>query len=142
MSYNLGRFHDAQRYDYATALAEIRAGRKKNHWIWYIFPQLRGLGRSWMSDQYGIDGIGEAQAYWADDVLRGRLTEITEALLAIGGNDPVRVMGRPDDMKLRSCMTLFRQAAPECPLFQQVLDKYYDGQPDRKTLDMLKGKQA
>ena len=61
---------------------------------------------------------------------------------SIGGNDPVRVMGRPDDMKLRSCMTLFRQAAPECPLFQQVLDKYYDGQPDRKTLDMLKGKQA
>ena len=142
MIYNLDRFRDAQRYDYATALAEIRAGRKKNHWIWYIFPQLRGLGRSWMCDQYGIDGIGEAQAYWADDVLRGRLTEITEALLALETNDPRRVMDPPDDMKLRSCMTLFREAAPECPLFQQVLDKYFGGRPDHKTLGMLKNNQG
>ena len=142
MIYNLDRFRDAQRYDYATALAEIRAGRKNSHWIWYIFPQLRGLGRSWMSDQYGIDGIGEAQAYWADDVLRGRLTEITEALLALETNDPRRVMDPPDDMKLRSCMTLFREAAPECPLFQQVLDKYFGGRPDHKTLGMLQNNQG
>ncbi len=142
MAVRLDRFHDAHKYAYAEALAEIRAGRKETHWMWFIFPQLRGLGSSSMAEIYGIEGIDEARAYWADDVLRGRLTEITEALLAIGGNDPVRVMGRPDDMKLRSCMTLFREAAPECPLFQQVLDKYYGGQPDRKTLDMLKGKQA
>ena len=142
MIYNLDRFLDAQRYDYATALAEIRAGRKESHWIWYIFPQLRGLGRSIPATHYGIDGIDEARAYWADDVLRGRLTEITEALLTLETNDPRRVMAPPDDMKLRSCMTLFRMAAPECPLFQQVLDKYFGGRADHKTLDMLKNNQG
>ena len=121
--YSLDRFVEAQQDSYALALEEIRGGQKRSHWMWFIFPQLRGLGSSSMAEFYGIEGIDEARAYWADDVLRGRLTEITEALLAIVGNDPVRVMGRPDDMKLRSCMTLFRQAAPECPLFPQVLDK-------------------
>ena len=142
MAYDLGRFHDAQKDHYAAALAEIRAGRMYTNWIWYVFPQLRGLGRSTMSIFYGIDGIGEAQAYWADDVLRGRLTEITEALLALETNDPLRVMDPPEDMKLRSCMTLFREAAPECPLFQQVLDKFYEGSADDRTLLMLKDNQG
>ena len=142
MAYNLDRFHDAQKDHYAAALAEIRAGRMYTNWIWYIFPQLRGLVRSTTSIFYGIDGIGEAQAYWADDVLRGRLTEITEALLTLETNDPRRVMAPPDDMKLRSCMTLFREAAPECPLFQQVLDKFYGGSADDRTLLMLKDNQG
>ena len=142
MAYDLGRFHDAQKDHYAAALAEIQAGRMYTNWIWYVFPQLRGLGRSIPATHYGIDGIDEARAYWADDVLRGRLTEITEALLALETNDPRRVMDPPDDMKLRSCMTLFREAAPECPLFQQVLDKYFGGRADHKTLDMLKNNQG
>ena len=142
MAVRLDRFHDAQKYAYAEALAEIRAGRKETHWMWFIFPQLRGLGSSCMAEFYGIEGIDEARAYWADDVLRGRLTEITEALLTLETNDPVRVMGVIDSKKLQACMTLFREAAPECLLFQQVLDKFYEGSANDRTLLMLKDNQG
>ncbi len=135
--YDLSRFHKAQAYDYDTALAEIRSGRKRSHWIWYIFPQLRGLGYSSTAAYYGIEDLGEAKAYLADPVLRDRLLEISGALLELDSSDPGRVMGYPDDLKLRSCMTLFSVADPDCPVFQAVLDKFFRGQPDTQTLAML-----
>ena len=137
MKYDLQRFLKAQERDYDKALAEIRSGRKRSHWIWYIFPQIRGLGFSTTADYYGIRGLGEAQAYMKDPVLRKRLLEITGALLDLPSADAAAVMGYPDDLKLRSSMTLFSAAAPEEMVFQRVLDKFYDGQPDRKTLEML-----
>ncbi len=139
-AYDLKRFRKAQEADYDRALAEMRAGRKQSHWIWYVFPQLRGLGRSWMAQHYAIAGIGEARAYLADPVLGGRLREITQAALALGAADPVEVMGDIDAVKLRSCLTLFREAAgpgDDRVLFQALLDAWYDGEPDRLTLRML-----
>lgn len=138
MNYDLSRFLRAQKEDYETALAEIRAGRKRSHWIWYIFPQLKGLGFSTMADYYGIDGIGEAEAYMKDPVLAARLVEISEALLTLKSSDPGAVMGYPDDMKLRSCMTLFHAAAPEVPVFPKVLEKFFGGRGDERTLRMLR----
>ncbi len=135
---NIKRFLDAQRLSYDEALNEIRAGRKESHWIWYIFPQLRDLGFSQTSKYYGIKDLDEAKTYLAEPTLRARLIEISEALLSLPGSDPRAVMGYPDDMKLRSSVTLFAAAAPDIPVFQQVLDKYYEGQPDKKTLMLLK----
>ena len=129
---------DAQSRDYPTALAEIRGGRKRSHWIWYIFPQLEALGRSGMAKAYGIKDLAEARAYLAEPTLRARLIEISEALLAHPENDPLKVMGYPDDLKLRSSMTLFAAADPDCPVFRQVLEKYYNGEPDPLTLELLK----
>ena len=137
MSYDLSRFVKAQKLDYETALAEIRAGRKRSHWIWFIFPQLKGLGFSGMADYYGIDGIGEAKAYMEDPVLSARLVEISEALLTLQSSNPRAVMGSPDDMKLRSCMTLFHAAAPEVAVFPKVLEKFFGGRGDEITLRML-----
>lgn len=137
MAYDLQRFKDAQEWDYQTALAEIRSGRKLSHWIWYVFPQLRGLGRSSMCARYGIEGMGEAEAYLDDETLRARLVEISQALLELDTNDPVAVMGGIDALKLRSCMTLFSLARNADPAFQEVLDKYYGGMPDRRTLELL-----
>jgi len=141
--YNLKRFHDAQENPYAgytAALAEIRNGRKVSHWIWYIFPQLKGLGYSNMSQYYGIDGIGEARVYLADPVLRANLLEISGELLKLESCDPLAVMGSPDDKKLRSSMTLFAEAEPECEVFVQVLEKYFGGRKDGRTLGMLRRK--
>ena len=138
--FDLQRFVDAQEDDYAQALAEIRAGRKMSHWIWYVFPQLKGLGRSYLADHYGISGIREAQAYLAHPVLGTRLREITRAALALDTADPVAVMGDIDALKLRSCLTLFREAAVDAAdraLFQALLDKWYHSEPDRVTLRML-----
>lgn len=138
MAYDLQRFKDAQEWDYGQALAEIRAGRKRSHWIWYVFPQLKGLGRSSMCACYGIDGMGEAKAYLSDEILRSRLVEISQALLELSGDDPVSVMGHIDALKLRSCMTLFSRVPGSNPVFGAVLDKYYDGEPDPLTLEMLR----
>ncbi len=138
--YDLERFVQAQesRYGgYETALLEIRRGRKQSHWIWYIFPQLKGLGHSSVSQRYGIDGMAEAKAYIAHPLLRAHLIEISEALLSLPESDPFKVMGPPDDLKLQSCMTLFGEAAPEIEVFRKVLDKYYGGQKDKKTLRLL-----
>ena len=134
---NLKRFLNAQAADYETALREIRAGRKKSHWIWYIFPQLKELGRSSTAREYGIRDLDEARAYLADPVLCSRLLEISGALLDLPGRDTRAVMGYPDDLKLRSSMTLFAAADPEQKVFQQVLDKYYNGIPDPLTLELL-----
>lgn len=115
----------------------MKRGRKESHWIWYIFPQLKGLGRSAMSEFYGISGMEEARAYLKDPVLGARLIEICNALLALEAKDIVQVMGRPDDKKLKSSMTLFEAAAEKPEVFQRVLDKYYQGKRDGRTLRML-----
>ncbi|MBQ5522753.1 MAG: DUF1810 domain-containing protein, partial [Oscillospiraceae bacterium] len=134
MAYDLSRFHKAQQGSYETALAEIRSGRKRSHWIWYIFPQIQGLGFSSTAQYYAIENLEEAKAYLADPVLRERLLEISNALLALDSCDPSEVMGYPDDLKLRSSMTLFSLAEPECTVFRDVLDKFYNGQEDSRTI--------
>lgn len=134
---SLARFHVAQERDYERALAEIRSGHKRSHWIWYIFPQIAGMGYSSTSKYYAIEDFDEAVAYWNDPVLRVRLLEISEALLDLKSNDAEDVMGWPDDMKLRSCMTLFAQVAPEKETFRKVLEKFFDGEPDGKTLQII-----
>lgn len=133
----LDRFLDAQRGDYAAALAEVRRGRKTSHWMWYIFPQIAGLGQSSTARYYSIRDLEEAREYYAHPVLGQRLREISGVLLELRGSDPVAVFGGIDSMKLKSSMTLFAVAAPDDPLFQQVLDKYYSGQQDALTLRIL-----
>ena len=134
---SLQRFLDAQEADYHVALAEIQRGRKQSHWMWYIFPQLQGLGFSSTAQFYGIRGRQEAQAYAQHPVLGPRLVLISEALLTLPGNDATRVMGQPDDVKLKSCMTLFGALPNAHPVFQQVLDKFFQGRPDEHTLRLL-----
>ena len=123
--------------DYVTALSEIKNGRKESHWIWYIFPQLKELGYSSTAKYYGIEDRGEAEAYIKDDLLRERLIEISEALMFLESNNPTDVMGYPDDLKLRSCMTLFNIVAPEIDVFGKVLDKFYSGRTDDRTVELL-----
>ncbi len=135
---NLNRFLTAQELIYPLALKEIRSGRKKSHWMWYIFPQLKCLGESPTSKHYGIADFEEAKAYMAVPILRERLIEITRALLALEGNDPNAVFGYPDNLKLRSCMTLFEKAAPDVPEFGEVLDRFYQGSRDYTTLHFAK----
>lgn len=142
MAYDLERFKKAQTRDYKTALAEIKDGFKETHWMWYIFPQLEALGFSEISHFYGIKGIDEARAYIADEVLKSRLVEISKSLLSLESSDATQVMGSPDDMKLRSCMTLFVEAtpenSPEQAVFKSVLEKFFGGKPDEKTLELLR----
>ena len=133
----LDRFLDAQRGDYAAALAEVRRGRKTSHWMWYIFPQIAGLGQSSTARYYSIRDLEEAREYYAHPVLGQRLREISGVLLELRGSDPVAVFGDIDSMKLKSSMTLFAVAAPDDPLFRQVLDKYYGGEQDALTLRIL-----
>jgi len=139
MDYNLQRFKDAQNQGdaYKSALKEISNGLKEGHWMWYIFPQLRGLGSSDTAMFYGIIGKGEAKAYLADKQLGGRLREISNALIQIRGKKAEEIFGRTDAMKLRSCMTLFYVVSGKEEIFRKVLAKYFDEKQDRKTLDML-----
>lgn len=137
MHSSLDRFLQAQEHDYQTALAEVRAGYKCSHWMWYIFPQLKGLGFSSMAQFYGINGKEEAKAYLEHPVLGARLREITSVLLTLEGKVAVDIFGHTDAMKLRSSMTLFNAVANEEYLFQKVLDKYYEGKADDRTLAML-----
>jgi len=133
------RFLDAQNasYDsYEQALGEIRRGRKVSHWIWYIFPQLKGLGCSGTADYYGIDSLEDAKAYLEDQTLRKRLIEISEELLKQDGRIE-GIVGYIDAMKVRSCMTLFREADPDIEVFGKVLDKFYGGEADGITLRMI-----
>lgn len=134
--YDLVKFVSAQERDYETALREIQRGRKSSHWIWYIFPQLKGLGRSGMSDYYGIHDLTEAKEFLDDPYLGKNLREISETLLKLDGNDARLIMGSPDDMKLRSSMTLFSLVSPD-DVFDKVIDKFFDGRKDRRTGKML-----
>lgn len=136
--YDLGRFFPYHTYDYPQALAEIRAGKKQTHWIWYIFPQLRGLGESRRSHDFGIEDAEEARMYLSHPILGADLVEITEALLGLKSSDPVKVMGwKVDAVKLKSCMTLFASISEEGSVFHRVLDKFFGGETDVKTLRML-----
>ncbi|GAA4365263.1 DUF1810 domain-containing protein [Hymenobacter saemangeumensis] len=137
---SLQRFLDAQQKDYATALAELKRGYKQSHWMWYIFPQIQGLGFSSTAQYYAIRDAQEAQAYARHPVLGPRLLEISETLLALPNNDANDIMGSPDDLKLRSSMTLFASLPGAHPVFQQVLDKFFRGRPDEKTLGLLGGR--
>lgn len=134
---DLSRFIKAQETDYERALSEIRSGHKRSHWIWYIFPQIAGLGFSSTAQYYAIKDRKEAEEYLKNDLLRERLVEISEALLRLESNDAGEVMGYPDDLKLRSSMTLFHEVAPETEVFQKVLDKFFEGKPDQKTIELL-----
>jgi uncharacterized protein (DUF1810 family) len=134
---NLQRFLDAQATDYAQALAEIKAGRKRSHWMWYIFPQIQGLGFSSISQRYAITDLAEAAAYLQHPVLGARLVEISRALLGLASSNATSVMGSPDDLKLRSSMTLFAAVPGADRVFQAVLDKFFAGAPDAQTLRRL-----
>lgn len=137
--FNAKKYLDAQNasFDgYEQALGEIRRGRKVSHWIWYIFPQIRGLGHSSTAQYYALDSLEEAKEYLEDLLLRERLIEISEALLEQEGNIE-GIVGYVDAMKVRSCMTLFSQADPEIEVFGKVLDKFYGGKPDQKTLQII-----
>jgi len=134
---SLQRFLDAQQQDYETALNEVKAGRKRSHWMWYIFPQIQGLGYSETSRYYAIENREEAAAYLNHPVLGKRLVEICEALLQSNTNDAYQIFGSPDDVKLKSSMTLFGAVDDEQPVFQQVLDKFFGGKRDDATLRLL-----
>ncbi len=136
MNDSLERFLVAQEHSYDTALREIRAGHKRSHWMWYIFPQITGLGMSYTAQLYAIADIDEARRYIAHPLLGARLTEISRALLTLESSDATAVMGYPDDLKLRSCMTLFAQVSDD-PVFTAVLDKFYGGRADTRTLSIL-----
>lgn len=134
---DLKRFLGAQERDYQTALAEIRNGRKCSHWMWYVFPQIDGLGFSSTAKFYAIRDLDEAKNYFEHTVLGKRLVEISNALLEIEGKTANQILGSPDDMKLKSSMTLFGALENTNPVFQKVLDKYFGGAKDQKTLHLI-----
>lgn len=136
MAYDLNRFITAQERSYDAALSEIKSGRKRTHWMWYIFPQIDGLGRSSTAQFYAISDLQEAKEYYAHPILGPRLVEISEALLKLDGDNATEVMGYPDDLKLKSSMTLFAIASGD-PVFSKVIDKYFDGRQDRWTVKLL-----
>lgn len=135
--YDLGRFVEAQVDDYEQALAEIRSGQKQSHWMWYIFPQFDGLGFSPTSRRYSIKSAAEAEAYLAHPLLGPRLVECARAALGVDGRSAREIFGSPDDMKLRSCATLFASVSPAGSVFAQLLDRYFPEGPDGKTLRLL-----
>jgi uncharacterized protein (DUF1810 family) len=135
----LERFIEAQTPVYAQALGELRAGQKQSHWMWFIFPQIRGLGQSPTSRAYAIQSLDEARAYLAHPVLGSRLRECCQALMNLRSSSAPDIFGSIDAMKLRSCLTLFAEAAPEEVLFYNLLEKYFDGDADEATLQILSG---
>lgn len=133
----LDRFLEAQKNDYAIALSEISSGKKRSHWMWYIFPQIAGLGFSSTSKFYAIKDISEAEEYLNHSILGKRLIEISEALLNVKNKTASEIFGSPDDMKLKSSMTLFGAVESANEVFQKVLDKYFGGKKDEKTLGII-----
>ena len=136
--FDLSRFVDAQSRDHAQALAELRAGNKQSHWIWYVLPQLRGLGMSQASAYYGIDGAAEAKAYLAHPVLGARLIECVAAVNALTGRTATQIFGSVDAMKFRSCLTLFAEVADDPAPFRTALERYFGGEADGRTLELLR----
>ncbi|WP_198265695.1 DUF1810 domain-containing protein [sulfur-oxidizing endosymbiont of Gigantopelta aegis] len=133
----MNRFIEAQDPIYEMVLQELNSGQKKTHWMWFIFPQIKGLGHSSTARYYAIESISEAYKYISHPVLGKRLIECTEAVLAIEGKRTLEIFGHPDDMKLKSSMTLFTEVARDNLVFQKVLNKYFNGQHDLKTLQIL-----
>jgi uncharacterized protein (DUF1810 family) len=137
MKNNLSRFLEAQASSYQTALAEIKNGRKRSHWIWYIFPQIQGLGLSETARFYAIQDLREAEEYARHPILSSRLVEISTVLLGLNSGDATAIMGSPDDLKLRSSMTLFAAVPGADAVFQAVLEKFFGGRKDEKTLRII-----
>ncbi|WP_373509738.1 DUF1810 domain-containing protein [Thiocapsa sp.] len=135
--HDLNRFLRAQENDYAPALAEIRSGRKRTHWMWYVFPQLDGLGFSETARWYAIRGLDESRAYLGHSVLGPRLVECAEAVLAVQGRSAREIFGTPDDLKLRSCATLFAEVSPAGSVFHRLIEVCFGGAPDGRTLTLL-----
>jgi uncharacterized protein (DUF1810 family) len=138
--HNLARFLEAQQRCYARVLEELAAGAKTSHWMWFIFPQLKGLGASATARRFGLSGLEEARAYLAHPMLGERLRECTRGVLAVEGRSAHQIFGSPDDLKLRSCLTLFAAAAspsPEDQVFSAALARYYGGEPDPLTVQLL-----
>ena len=141
--FDLQRFVDAQAGVYANVTAELGAGLKTSHWMWFVFPQLKGLGRSSTARHYGIGSLDEAQAYWRHPVLGARLKQCGALLAALPSQrSALQVFGSIDALKLRSCLTLFERAAPDEPLFGALLDRFYGGERDGATLHLLRGEAA
>jgi len=134
----LQRFVSAQEVNFASAREELRRGRKTSHWMWYVFPQIEGLGYSSTSQKFAIKSKAEALAYLAHPVLGPRLKECTEVVNALHGSSAHQIFGRPDDMKFRSSMTLFHKISPETGSFKTALEKYFGGEPDRRTLERMR----
>jgi len=135
--FELRRFVEAQEGVYAQALAELKGGRKRSHWMWFVFPQFDGLGVSSTARHYAIKSLDEARAYLAHPLLGPRLRECADALLKVEGRSAAEIMGSPDDLKLRSCATLFARVSPSGSAFARLLEKYYDGRADEKTLRLI-----
>ena len=139
MDYNIERFVQAQEYSYDTALAEIKSGIKRSHWIWYVFPQLKELGRSSIAKYYGIENLEEAKLYLSHPILGARLKEISEALLTLETNNPYEVMDAVDVLKVCASMTLFAEIEGYDSVFGKVIDKYFSGNKDTDTIRILRG---
>ncbi len=135
--HGLNRFHEAQARVYPDALAELRRGRKETHWMWFVFPQVEGLGASAMSQRYAIGSAAEARAYLDDPVLGARLRECVEALLSVRDRSAREIMGTPDDVKLQSSLTLFAAIADDPALFERAIARFFDGQRDSRTVAFL-----
>ncbi|MCQ2776442.1 MAG: DUF1810 domain-containing protein [Bacilli bacterium] len=135
--FNLERFKKAQKEDFERAYKEVEQGRKQSHWMWYIFPQIKGLGSSYMSEFYGIESIEEAKDYMEDNYLSKNMLDICNVLLNLKSNDALKIMGYPDNLKLKSSMTLFYKTT-KLEIFKNVLDKFFNGEFDVKTLELLK----
>ncbi len=136
---DVSRFIKAQENMYETALAEVRNGKKESHWIWFVLPQLRGLGHTYNSTYYGLEGLDEANLYLDTPILKDHLYEIINVLLSLATNNPESIFGKLDAMKLKSSMTLFDIVSPN-DVFARVLDKYFNGQRDNKTISLLSNK--
>ncbi|MCI8461005.1 MAG: DUF1810 domain-containing protein [Bacilli bacterium] len=137
---NLERFIKAQENSYNQALNEIKMGEKKTHWMWYIFPQIKGLGFSEISNYYAIEDLDEATAYLENKILKQRLIEISKALLKLETNNPIEIFGVIDSIKLKSSMTIFSLVSNES-IFENILEKFYEGEKDEKTIELSKVKQ-
>jgi len=135
--FDLERFVEAQNRVYDQVIQELQAGRKRSHWMWYMFPQLDGLGHSIMAERYALSGLDEARAYLGHPLLGPRLEACVTALVQHSDKSAREILGSPDDLKLRSCLTLFSQVAPDHPLFELALAQFYAGEPDLRTLALL-----
>ena len=138
--FDLQRFVEAQEGDYASAREQLRAGRKRSHWMWYVFPQISGLGSSAMARRYAIRSLAEGRAYAGHEILGGRLRECVELTLAIDGRTAADIFSSPDDLKFRSSLTLFELAAPEQAVFGAAIEKYFDGVRDAATIEILRNR--
>ena len=134
---DLQRFVEAQQSVYEQACAELAAGKKSSHWMWFVFPQLAGLGRSSMAVRFALASVSEAQAYWQHELLGPRLKQCIELVIASKGKTAFQIFGTPDDLKFRSCLTLFAHALPDEPLFKAALTKFFQGELDSKTVELF-----